>query len=177
MATCPKCNAEVADDMKFCPSCGAPIQADAQPAEKESFSDKVAEAAEDVKASAAALADDIKAKVAEAKAAAENQDKNFESEDIEKNKFFAVLAYFGVLVLVPLLAAKDSKFARFHANQGLILFICSIACYILRNIPIIRVFVWIINVAIFILAIMGIIYAAKGEAKELPIVGKFRVIQ
>ena len=61
MATCPKCNAEVADDMKFCPSCGAPIQADAQPAEKESFSEKVAEAAEGVKASASALAGDIKA--------------------------------------------------------------------------------------------------------------------
>lgn len=177
MATCPKCNAEVADDMKFCPSCGAPIQADAQPAEKESFSEKVAEAAEGVKASASALAGDIKAKVAEAKAAAENQDKNFDSEDIEKNKFFAILSYIGVLVLVPLLAAKDSKFAKYHANQGLILFICSIACYILSYLPVIKHFVWILNVAILILAIMGIVYAAKGEAKELPIVGKFRIIQ
>ena len=32
----------------------------------------------------------------------------------------AILAYFGILVLIPILAAKDSKFARFHANQGLL---------------------------------------------------------
>ena len=39
----------------------------------------------------------------------------------------AVLAYFGILVLIPILAAKESKFARFHANQGLILLITGVA--------------------------------------------------
>ena len=55
----------------------------------------------------------------------QNQQGAFDSADIEQNKVMAVLAYIGPLVLVPILAAKDSKFAKFHANQGLTLFICS----------------------------------------------------
>ncbi|MEI8042594.1 MAG: DUF4339 domain-containing protein [Verrucomicrobiota bacterium] len=38
--------------------------------------------------------------------------------DVDKNKIFAVLAYLGILFLVPLLAAKESRFARYHTNQG-----------------------------------------------------------
>ena len=34
--------------------------------------------------------------------------------DVDTNKIFAVLAYLGILVLVPLLAAKESRFARYH---------------------------------------------------------------
>ena len=45
----------------------------------------------------------------------------YDPQDIEENKFMAILAYFGILVIIPILAAKDSKFARFHSNQGLIL--------------------------------------------------------
>ena len=47
----------------------------------------------------------------------------FEQEDIQNNKTMAILAYIGILVLIPIFAAKESKFARFHANQGLVLLI------------------------------------------------------
>lgn len=46
--------------------------------------------------------------------------------DVESNKAMAVLSYLGILVLVPLLGAKNSPFARFHTNQGLILCIATI---------------------------------------------------
>lgn len=42
----------------------------------------------------------------------------FDPRDIQNNKVMAILAYFGILVLIPIFAAKESKFARFHANQG-----------------------------------------------------------
>ena len=42
-------------------------------------------------------------------------------QDVQANKVMAILAYFGLLVFVPLFAAKESRFARFHTNQGLIL--------------------------------------------------------
>ena len=48
------------------------------------------------------------------------------SYDVESNKAMAVLSYLGILVLVPLLGAKNSPFARFHTNQGLILCIATI---------------------------------------------------
>jgi hypothetical protein len=49
-----------------------------------------------------------------------------DADDIEKNKVFAVLAYIGILFLVPLLAAPQSRFARYHTNQGIVLFLASI---------------------------------------------------
>ena len=50
----------------------------------------------------------------------------FNTEDVEQNKVFGILSYIGILVLVPILAAKDSQYARFHANQGLVLFITDV---------------------------------------------------
>ena len=99
-----------------------------------------------------------------------------DSADASANKVMAILAYFGILVLVPLFAAKDSKFARFHANQGLILLICEVVIFFIGRIPGIDLLVWLLNIAIAVFAIIGIINAAKGEAKELPFIGKFRII-
>ncbi len=58
----------------------------------------------------------------------------FDPNDINQNKIMAILAYFGILVVIPILAAKESKFARFHANQGLVLFIASVAYWIMLEI-------------------------------------------
>ena len=48
----------------------------------------------------------------------------------DNDKLFGILAYLGILFLVPLLAAKDSKFAQYHANQGVVLFIADIAVWV-----------------------------------------------
>lgn len=133
---------------------------------------------EEAKEKATEAAEKFKAKVEEAKAAAEADDDDvYDEEDIKKNKVMAVLAYLGILCLIPLFAAKDSRFARFHTNQGVLLFAASIICSILTYVPIVKWFVWILNLVIFVFAIMGIVYAVKGECKELPIIGKYRVIK
>jgi uncharacterized membrane protein len=111
-------------------------------------------------------------------------------EDVENNKVFAILAYFGILVLVPILAAKESKFARFHSNQGLVLFIAEVAWVIIYYVLLtlfgmiagglalmwifIGSLVWI-GFAVF--AIIGIIYAAQGNTKPLPLFGKFKILK
>src|SRR5271170_5256640 len=41
--------------------------------------------------------------------------------DVQNHKAVAILAY--IFFVIPLVAAPHSKFARFHANQGLLLFI------------------------------------------------------
>lgn len=103
---------------------------------------------------------------------------SFDPEDINKNKIFAILAYFGILVLVPIFAAKDSKFAKFHANQGLLLFIAEIAGSVISVIPVLGTLVsFVVSIACFALAIIGIINAAKGEAKELPVIGKYEILK
>src|SRR3954470_1008619 len=64
-----------------------------------------------------------------------------DTSDIEQNKVYAILAYLGPLFLVPLLAAPNSKFARYHANQGLVLFLATVigvvGSFILSMVPIV----------------------------------------
>lgn len=101
-------------------------------------------------------------------------------DDVQSHKLHAILAYFGVLVLIPIFAAPDSRFARFHANQGLTLLIMSIVLSIIDGIIgffLIGFIVDILRIVIVILAIMGIVAAAKGEEKELPIIGEIRLLK
>ncbi len=106
----------------------------------------------------------------------------FNPNDISNNKVMAILAYFGILVLVPLLAAKESPFARFHANQGLVLFVASIICFIIAAV-LSSISSWlgligtILYIVIGVLAIIGIINAATGKAKQLPLIGGIQLIK
>ena len=84
----------------------------------------------------------------------------------------AVLAYIGPLIVISYMSAKDDPFVKFHIKQGLILFIASIVTWALAG-SFWNFFLVInlLNLAIVILAIVGIINAANGEQKELPFVG------
>ncbi len=114
----------------------------------------------------------------------EDSTSEFSTDDINNNKVMAVLAYLGILFLIPLFAAKDSKYARFHTNQGIILciasvalgIVCGILAVILGFIPFVG---WIIaglisgvvGLATTVLMILGIVNAATGKAKKLPLIG------
>lgn len=105
-----------------------------------------------------------------------------DAKDAADNKVMAILAYLGILFLVPLLAAKESPFARFHANQGLLLFIAGIALYVvyfilLMLVPMVGLIFGITFLGILVLMIMGIMNAAQGQMKELPLIGKYRIIK
>ena len=109
----------------------------------------------------------------------------FDSSYIEQNRVMAILAYISWLVLIPLIAAKDSKFARFHCNQGLVLAIAEIIAVVvlglLGGLPLIgwifRVLESLLGLVCFIFAVLGIVNAAGGKAKELPIVGSFKLLK
>lgn len=99
-------------------------------------------------------------------------------QDIEKNKAYAILAYIWILFLVPLLAAKDSPYAKFHANQGLVLFLFGIALGAVGWIPILGWLVAIVgSIMAFVFMIIGIVNAAQGECKPLPIIGEIELIK
>lgn len=98
--------------------------------------------------------------------------------DVEQNKIMGILAY--IIFFIPLLAARESKFAMYHANQGLVLFLAGIAVSILGSIiPILGWFVILPlgMLAITVLAILGIVNAAKGLIKPLPIIGGISIIK
>ena len=98
-------------------------------------------------------------------------------EDIEKNKTMAGLAY--LLFFLPLITCPESGYAKFHANQSLILLIVGIAGnVILGIIPIIG---WMLmpffGIGVLILGIMGLINGFGGKAKRLPLIGKFDILK
>jgi uncharacterized membrane protein len=101
----------------------------------------------------------------------------------------AILAYIGILVLIPIFAVQNSPYTRFHANQGLLLFICEAILGILWMI-VARAFLfvwglltffsiifWLISIGLLLLAILGIVNAVNGKAKELPLIGKIRLLK
>ena len=110
---------------------------------------------------------------------------SFDQNDIQQNRVMGVLSYLGILVLIPLFAARESPFARFHCNQGIVLalaeVILSFAVRIFGRLPLVG---WIIRLvgglgglALFVFATMGIVNAINGKAKELPLVGGFQILK
>ena len=104
-------------------------------------------------------------------------------------KGFGVCAYLGLLFLVPLLAGK-TQFSRYHANQGIVLFIADIilgviigvVAGVMSIIPVIGPIIGglvsgVLGLAIFILMIIGIVHAANGEMKPLPIIGGITILK
>jgi len=163
MANCKNCGNHFADNVKFCPSCGAPAEVQAEQA--------------DLSAKLTALNDTA------------DTTGEFEPQDIAQNKVMAVLAYLGPLVLVPILGAKESKFARYHANQGLLLLIACIAWSIASSVlhstfvaiswrlAFVSSLLSLVSLVFLVLAIIGIVNAANGKAKELPVIGKIKLLK
>lgn len=167
MAFCSKCGAELEKDAKTCPSCGATVGETSE--KKENGSDFGARAEE-----AFNKFNDTK-----------DDPSAFAPADIESNKVMGILSYLSWLVLIPLIAAPKSPFARFHANQGLILAIIEIAFSIvlgaLSLIPgvgiVFNIILSLLGLVFLLFSILGIVNAANGKAKELPVIGKIRLIK
>lgn len=105
-----------------------------------------------------------------------------DKSDAEKNKTMAIVGYIlPILFFVPLISdGKNSPFAKFHANQQLVLLIAAIVVNIVGGmIPIVGWFLILPvgTIIVLILAIMGIINAAKTEMKKLPIIGGIEIIK
>jgi uncharacterized membrane protein len=105
------------------------------------------------------------------------------AEDAEKNKIFGILAY--VLFFVPLLVAKDSPFAKYHANQGLALFlamvVASIVLAVLTFIPFIGFVFGLLHIVLYlgylVLVVLGIVNAAAGKCVPLPLIGGIKLLK
>ncbi len=174
MALCKNCGAQVNDGVKFCPGCGSAM----------TFENPNQQSGQETTGNQ----NDFSAKIASLNNTADTT-ADYDAKDIEQNKVMAVLAYFGPLCLVPIFGAKDSKFARFHANQGLVLLLACIAWSIASSIvnTIILAISWklyfitgiisFLSIVFAILAIIGIVNAAGGKAKELPVIGKIKLLK
>lgn len=158
MAFCNKCGNQLPDGANNCPNCGAPAENAQQ--NTQNFVNNMMNT--------------------------NDTTSQFDPQDINDNKGMSVLAYIGFLFLVPLLACPNSKFARYHTNQGLVLFLLEFALGIVTGIlgliPIAGLIIGGLLSAVggiftLVLMIMGIINAAQGQAKELPLIGKITLLK
>lgn len=149
--------------------------------EFENIKENVEAKAEELKVKAGEAYSKAKEKAGEAYEKVKSEIDDFTSEidpeDIEKNKIYAVLAYINFLVLIPIFFAKESKFAKFHANQGLVLFILEIIAIPVLGIIFKGWILGIISAICLVFVVMGIIYAIQGKAKELPVIGNFKILK
>lgn len=90
--------------------------------------------------------------------------------DVEANKVFAALSYVWILFLVPLLGKRDSKFAQFHAKQGMVLFIIELLAGLIMWFPVLG---QLLMLSLAVIAIMGIIKTLNGEWWEIPYIYKW----
>jgi uncharacterized membrane protein len=106
-------------------------------------------------------------------------------EDADTNKVFGILAYIGPLCFVAIIVAKDSPYAKYHANQGLVLFVAEIATMIITSallwIPFLGLVVYFLHVVLslvfLVAAILGIINAAAGKCVPLPFIGAIKLLK
>ena len=169
---CPKCGYETITKVNFCPSCGYDLS---KPYEEEvieaSFEEK-----EEVK-------EDTIEKEKVNDTSYDYSDNMYDMKDIEENKVFALFSYLGFLFIIPLIARPNSKYCKFHVNQGIIL--CIVNAIVgalssaLLNIELITITYIISALDLIMLAytVYGIYNAVTGNAKELPLIGKYRILK
>ena len=96
---------------------------------------------------------------------AEENKKTSTNDEVEKNKAIAALSYVWILFLVPLLGKRDSKFAQFHAKQGLVLFIVEIVASLFLWFPF---FGQLLMLVLVVISIIGIVKTLNGEWWKIP---------
>lgn len=180
MAFCSNCGQKLEEGVKFCSGCGTPVEPIEQPTPPNPPQPQAQPQAQTY----TSVEDSFRQFTN-----SDDKTNEFDPIDIKNNKAMAVFCYLGILVLIPIFAVKNSKFVRFHANQGLVLFIFSVAYSIVTGI-IRSVFRWIawplyrmagalfplLGLAFLALMIIGIVNVANGKAKELPVIGKLRIL-
>ncbi|MDD5039702.1 MAG: hypothetical protein PHY34_00970 [Patescibacteria group bacterium] len=80
------------------------------------------------------------------------------------SNLMAALSYVWILSIVMLIIKKEDEFVKFHAKQGLILFIASF-------IGVIPVIGWVVWFVVVVLMIIGFIKALSGERYKIPVIG------
>lgn len=108
---------------------------------------------------------------------------NSVTNDVGDHKLWAIVGYIlPILFFVPMVieTSKHNMFARFHANQQLnLLIVWVVVQVVLGQILYMAIgggmymLMPIINLGLLVLVVLGIINAAQGEMKKLPLLGGF----
>ena len=113
------------------------------------------------------------------------KEEKFTKKEIDDGKVMGILAYLGILALIPYLAEKNNKFVVFHAKIGMNLFLIevigsvaiSVLVFTLILAPLAALASMVLSIGTLVLSIIGIVNVCQGEAKELPVIEKIKIIK
>lgn len=188
MSYCSQCGSKVSENAKFCENCGSEVNLLKRGIQKNPQAQQEPVCVRKQEALPGTNSTPVKENAVSFNPPSDFTEE-FYQEDIEQNKLMGVLSYLSFLVLIPLFADKGSKFARFHANQGLVLCLAEVAFVVVYmilsailvgisfNLLFLATLLGLLGLVFPVLAIMGIINVANGKAKELPVIGKVRLLK
>ena len=90
-------------------------------------------------------------------------------------KATSILCYCSLIGWLVAYLAGDKDNAKLDINQGLVLSLAEVGIGIIG--AIFGLVVWLAEIVCLILAIMGIVNAAQGQEKELPIIGSIKIMK
>ena len=121
--------------------------------------------------------------------------KEFNNEDFKKYKTAAIISYIPFVSLYYIIKNKykESKYLEFHVNQGLIITLSYVVLFfidkivsavfssnsiVLNSTPgIISVILYTLYFALILAMGFGMINTANGLSKELPLIGKIKLLK
>lgn len=180
MAFCPNCGQQIPDNANACPNCGTMINA--QAAQQAAPQQPVQQA--------------VPQQNYQQPQGAPVNPTVMPDQDVQSNRGIAWLSYVGLLFLIPMFVKKDSPYCQYHVKQGATLCAVEIAYLITKSIllaiinaifpgynfygytvhsGVYNVFSLLFNLAyifLVVISIIGIVNAAKGQKKELLLIGK-----
>lgn len=97
-------------------------------------------------------------------------------------KATGIVAYITIIGWIIAYCAGDKEGAKFHLNQALVVVIAGVisgfVSIILGFIPFVgAILSGLLTLAVWVYAILGIIYAAQGQDKELPLIGSIKILK
>lgn len=103
----------------------------------------------------------------------------------QSKRIVCAAAYFGFFFFLPLVVLPNSKEAKFHANQGLVLFLFNLivsglaatASAALRTGEALGAVFGVLEILYPLLMIYGAANAYSGKMIELPLIGKIKILK
>lgn len=196
MNSCPKCGSYIPDGKILCPACGrvkigvTKSARDSIHSERARTMERIRDAHNEVKRDAWLSPGEnnpYQGHTYEQHKSHDPRSQDYYKPKYEKSmgtlpevnqRIICAAAYFGFFFFLPLVLLPNSREGKFHANQGLILFIFNMICSILGS-SISAVFGGlcdIITVLPTLLMVYGAVNAYRGNMRELPFIGKIRLI-
>lgn len=117
--------------------------------------------------------------------------KQTEQEDLKGKKFTAFLAYLFWFTVIPMIYSTESKFIKYHANQGFVLaiaesiflIITAIVSRILWSVSrptslLVETTMLMVFVGVFgVLSLIGIFNVIRGKEKPIPTFGHIKLLK